>query len=329
MNGKNGAVSARQGAKLSSCWCGETAGTDSRHPAYVVCPACGTARLRDVAARGQGVVNGETGIYSADYWGRHQEEDLGLPSIEERAVNDLPERCMHWLSLLLHHVLPPACVLDIGCGHGGFVKLCKMAGFQSTGIEMAAEIVRFAQDAFGVEVRRGPLADLDLHFGAQHLGVCMFDVLEHLPDPLAQVQDLLQRGTGRVTLIVQTPEFTDSMSDSMFAVPEHINLFTRRAVSEMLGRAGFAHVEFAESCFQDDVTAVASNMPIRQNTEAAVAEALLATGDGRVLNATRTLAARLGQVKARNHLIEDGDGLGISWSFRQLLRGLRRRLFPH
>ncbi|MBT7161869.1 MAG: hypothetical protein HN904_03770, partial [Victivallales bacterium] len=98
---------------------------------------------------------------------------------------------------------------------------------------------------------------------------------------------------------------------------------------EMLGRAGFAHVEFAESCFQDDVTAVASNMPIRQNTEAAVAEALLATGDGRVLNATRTLAARLGQVKARNHLIEDGDGLGISWSFRQLLRGLRRRLFPH
>jgi len=200
-----------------------------------------------------------------------------------------------------------------------------MAGFPCTGIEMAAEIVRLSQDMFDIDVRKGPLEELSIHLGAQPLAICMFDVLEHLPDPSSLLRDLLQRSTGSITLIVQTPEFTDSMSDTMFVVPEHINLFTRGALCDMLRQAGFLHMEFAESLFPSDMTVVASNAPISENTEAAIVEALLHTSDGRVLNAMRGLAERLGEARAKNRLLE-GDGMGIRWTSRQLVRSLLRRL---
>ena len=325
MSEKDGALSASQGANLSSCWCGETDCESTCHPVYVSCKACGTARIRDANAWSGDLVNGEEGLYSQEYWGAHQVDDFGYPPIEERAVSDLSGRCMQWLSVLLRHVLPPAHFVEIGCAHGGFVKLCKMAGFDALGVEMAADIVGLAQRTFGVDVRKGPFDELECQFGGETVVYCMFDVIEHVPFPLETLRDLLNRSSGRVVLILQTPEFRKPVHASVFKVPEHLHLFTRDSLSSALRRVGFSAIQFEESCFSYDMTVVASNVPLVENPEAAVVEALLRTGDGRVLNAMRGLAGRLGEAREKNRLL-DGDGMGIRWASRQLVRSVLRRL---
>ena len=72
----------------------------------------------------------------------------------------------HWLRTLMQFVLPPARVLEVGCGHGGFVAMMRQAGYDAMGLELSPSIVKFARDTFDIPVIRdhslgGQLQTLD------------------------------------------------------------------------------------------------------------------------------------------------------------------------
>src|SRR6266540_2883100 len=117
------------------CWCGEHqlfAYSDE----YNVCKVCGTLVTRaDVRAADLAVTRDQDELYSKDYWLRRQSAKHGLPNLEQRTRTDLPERCVHWLKLLLARRLPPARTLEIGCAHGGYVALMRWAGYDASGTE--------------------------------------------------------------------------------------------------------------------------------------------------------------------------------------------------
>lgn len=289
--------------RARSCWCGAT-DFEPFGPDYSRCRSCQTLvsqkGLQDVALN---VVDDETDFYGKQYWLAHQDVDLGFPDITRRARADLSERNLHWLKTLLAYRLPPARLLELGCAHGSFVALAGEAGFRSSGVEMSPWVVEFGRRTFGIDVVVGPLERLE---PAPHgLDViAMMDVLEHLPDPQATIGRCVEALRPDGLLLIQTPEFRDDMQfddlqsrrspflDQLKA-DEHLHLFSRQSVTELLARAGVTQLAFEPAIFAHyDMFLVASRAPLAPSPPEAITESLQATVHGRMVQALLDLRER-------------------------------------
>jgi len=132
--------------------------------------------------------------------------------------------------------------LDVGSGYGFFRKALADAGFAHEGVEISAHARRVARETYGFETL-ADLADLPVQ-PSFHL-VTLWDVLEHVPDPidlLARCRQLLLPG-GVVAL--KTPNL-DCPEADVFGPHyhslkrEHLVYFTPRSLRECAGRAGLS-----------------------------------------------------------------------------------------
>jgi len=246
------------------CWCGETDGPSIGHD-YRRCARCGTAVVSTLPAGLDAEPRHDDGLYGKRYWLEHQREH-GLPDIRERAQTDLSERCVFWLERVLEAVRPPGRVLEIGCGHGGFVSMLRELGFDAMGIDLSPWVVDYARQTFGVTVRQGTLETLDLEPG--FACVAAFDVLEHLADPLETVRRGARLLAPDGVILLQTPCYRGEGPDwAMFQPDEHIYLFSEAAVRELLGRAGFKDIQVRPSLFPYDMWIAAGKLPHHSLTD--------------------------------------------------------------
>ncbi len=73
-------------------------------------------------------------------------------------------------------------ILDVGSGHGFFLKLCSEKGWQVWGAEVDPELVRFSMEELGIGVLNGRFEELE--FSDNFFDVVTFiNVLEYLQDP--------------------------------------------------------------------------------------------------------------------------------------------------
>ena len=240
----------------SRCWCGGELGEDIG-PHYRRCKECGGATVSVWPAhRHFDVSDDDRDFYGRNYWTTYQAARK-FPDIAERARADLSERCLFWIERLLEVTGPPGRALEIGCGHGGFVRLLQELGFEATGTELSPWVIEFAREVFGVRVLRGPLATLDLPSGFKC--VAAFDVIEHLDDPVDLVRrcaDLLEPDG---VLLLQTPCYRGEGPDwAMFQEEEHVHLFTEDSIRALLRRAGFEDTLVRPGLFPYDMWVAAS-----------------------------------------------------------------------
>src|ERR1043166_4177667 len=93
------------------CWCGN-ADLLPFGAGYGKCGRCGTLVSLAPASADQFIVrDDDKDFYGKGYWLERQAK-RGSPPIDVRARNDLTDRNLHWLELLLKYRLPPATVLD-------------------------------------------------------------------------------------------------------------------------------------------------------------------------------------------------------------------------
>jgi 2-polyprenyl-3-methyl-5-hydroxy-6-metoxy-1,4-benzoquinol methylase len=280
-----------------ACWCGEKqlfAYSDEFH----VCKVCGTlVTAADVKPADLAVTQDAGELYSKDYWLKRQSERYGLPSLDQRARLDLPERCVHWLNLLLKHRAPPAKVLEIGCAHGGYVALMRWAGYEASGTEMSPWIVQFARETFNVPVQAGRIEELN--FLPESLDVIVLnDVVEHLPDPAATLGHCAQLLKPDGFFIIQTPEYKEHLSHADLVATkdiflthmdgkneEHLYLFSRRSTQQLWSRLGFSVVGFENPIFPYDLFYTASRNALIVNSPETISAALVAHPTGRLVQA--------------------------------------------
>ncbi len=264
------------------CWCGALESAPTRHPAYRECLSCGTARTVG-APVDLGLSARDSGLYGRSYWYEHMAA-LGYPTLPDRARADLPERCQYWLRDFLRFRLPPGRVVELGCAHGAFLKLLEMCGFSVRGFEMSPAVVAFARAAFGVDVCLGPLNEDCAKAGAAE-AVCLFDVLEHVPDPVATLRLLRRMLTVGGILVVQTPSFESAVPVDWphFKPDEHLFLFSRASLSGLLREASFSHVTWRPALFPGDQFVFASTQPLLEHARSERDHALLATPNGRLV----------------------------------------------
>ena len=284
-----------------TCWCGNGDLVDFDAD-YLRCARCETLVLRvmpggDVTAVGPD----EAGLYGKEYWFNHQENDVGFPNIIHRSRADLPERCVHWLRAVLKYKLPPAKTLELGAAHGGFVATLRLAGFDSTGLELSPWIADYARHTFDVPMLQGPVERQPLAPGSLDL-VAMMDVIEHLPDPIGTLGACAKLLKPDGVLLVQTPEYPQGASLAQLRASgatfvqhlrpqEHLHLFSRRSAAELMGRVGLGHVTFEPAMFaQYDQFFAASRAAPAANGEGQIRPALMATPNGRLAGALLDLA---------------------------------------
>lgn len=92
-------------------------------------------------------------------------------------------------------------ILDFGCGEGGFVHLCREAGFEASGIELNSEAVKRAT-SLGIQgICCKPLSELSPE---TYNLIAAIHVLEHLDDlrPIVGAFCRLLRPAGKVIIMV-------------------------------------------------------------------------------------------------------------------------------
>jgi len=117
----------------------------------------------------------------------------------------LARRGFRW-SVILADIMrvapPPATLLDVGTGKGGFVRLARDRGYDAEGVTMSDKEVAFARRHLGIPLRLGTLDAVDT---GEYDVVCANNVIEHVPDPGRFLGQMAARTRPGGLVAVTTP----------------------------------------------------------------------------------------------------------------------------
>jgi len=154
-----------------------------------------------------------------------------------------------YLKCLRQYGVSTGALLEVGCGDGYQLAEAEKAGFAVTGIEYS----RFAAENAQKRLQRGKvlvgeIESVDLP--EESFDVCIIaDVIEHVRDPRAFLQNLWARLKPGGCLLVATPTM-DSWSARLMGSrwmefkAEHLLYFTRKSLESLLWQTGFGNVHF-------------------------------------------------------------------------------------
>jgi 2-polyprenyl-3-methyl-5-hydroxy-6-metoxy-1,4-benzoquinol methylase len=138
----------------------------------------------------------------------------------------------------IEQLILPGRILDIGSAWGFFLAEARERGWKTWGVELSLEASEYARNRFCLDVFTGKLAEARLpknHFHA----VTLWHVLEHIPDPLAELTEIRKiiRNDGLLVISVPTPWSASEYSSD--PIPLHLFYFDKATLATLARKAGF------------------------------------------------------------------------------------------
>lgn len=206
---------------------------------YVRCPACDLVFLDPRPTR-----DTLEAYFQEDYDGDYGE----IEALDDR--QPVFQSVFHHLSL---YRSSPGTLLDIGCGDGGFLVLCRDAGWSCSGVELSKQAaMRAAQK--GVTVLSPNM--LERSEWAQHFDVVtMINVLETVADPVIMLRQAtaLLAPDGLVIVRATNSAFHLSMRaparwiGSQYDQAFHWYLYSAKALTVLMEGAGLTVISLRNS----------------------------------------------------------------------------------
>ncbi len=144
--------------------------------------------------------------------------------------------------------VPPGRLLDIGCSSGHLLRAAKARGYSSCGVLANTRAVELIGKKYNFDVRRGPLS-ASTFSGEQFDLITMIDVLEHLSDPVTEMNSaarILQPG-GIILAVVPNAGCAEAAKDVWnwrhFKPRAHTCLFDSRTLRELGLRSGLELID--------------------------------------------------------------------------------------
>tara|TARA_B100001057_G_scaffold208613_3_gene209305 strand:- start:110 stop:991 length:882 start_codon:yes stop_codon:yes gene_type:complete len=148
-------------------------------------------------------------------------------------------------------------ILDIGCGWAQALLFFKNKGLDCYGFDPAIEAVEYGCKK-GLNIKHAGLDGMNVFDGKKFDMVTMFNVLEHLADPVKSIEQIKEILKPDGILAIDVPnEFNDfqitgrdvhGLNDWWIAPPNHLNYFSKDSLVNFLQSLGFS-VKISESSF--------------------------------------------------------------------------------
>jgi SAM-dependent methyltransferase len=191
---------------------------------FVRCCSCGHLQLASMPDVRSLYEEAESGDYEAEEEGQRATARATLEAIERRA----PARGR---------------LLDYGCWLGFLASEAAARGWSVVGVEPSRWAAERAH-ARGVEVVDEPTGPFD--------AIALGDVIEHLPDPAAELDRLATLLAPGGVVWIATPDAGSRVARVLgrrwwSVIPTHLHLFTRRSLTRLLERHGFEVLDMRTS----------------------------------------------------------------------------------
>ena len=140
---------------------------------------------------------------------------------------------------------PPGKLVDVGAYSGVFVEIAAQHGWEACGVEPSRWAVEQAH-ARGLHMIEGTLETSGVADASVDV-VTMWDVIEHVSDPLGEMQQAHRLLKAGGLLVVHTMDIDSLFARAMggrwpWLMEMHIYYFSRRTLKAMLEEAGFTVV---------------------------------------------------------------------------------------
>jgi len=133
-------------------------------------------------------------------------------------------------------------ILDIGCGEGELLIKATLLGHDITGLDRSAKELTIAHETAklsGVEIKTNGGDIENMEYGAETFDVViMGEIIEHVFDPVADIEKVLEIVKPGGKLIITTPSgfaHYDSDHKNFFFTLEEATLLSKLWIFEMLG----------------------------------------------------------------------------------------------
>jgi SAM-dependent methyltransferase len=142
----------------------------------------------------------------------------------------------------IEQVVRPGRLVDIGCWTGSLLEAARQRGWDVVGIEPSAWASGRARER-GLDVTTAGLDDRVLPSGSFR-AVAICDVLEHLEDPGAALDEIHRLLEPRGALYLTVPDAGSVLARAMgrrwwSVLPMHLQYFTRASMRRLLNAHGF------------------------------------------------------------------------------------------
>lgn len=133
-------------------------------------------------------------------------------------------------------------VLDLGCGFGYYLKFLKTKKINSKGIEPAKNIADFCRKELKINVHSNKIDDEK--DGSYDL-ITLFDVIEHLKDPIKYFKKINQKLKKNGYCVIYTPNIRSLSyslmgSDQNTMLPfEHVCFFDKKSIKYLAQKSKF------------------------------------------------------------------------------------------
>jgi spore maturation protein CgeB len=204
------------------------------------CGSCGTLFLFPLPKTSE-----TKSVYSKEYFAGAK-EGFGYVDYDadKDAMRSVFERYLRDFERILGK---PGRLLDIGAATGYFMKVAEGRGWKSHGVEISSYAAELGRSR-GLDIETGTIHDTN--FGKESFDlVTMWDVVEHVPDPILDIYkacSLLRQGG---LLAINTPDSGSRFAKfrgsrwHLLVPPEHIFYFNRDGLITILGKSGFEILE--------------------------------------------------------------------------------------
>ncbi|MEO5770015.1 MAG: class I SAM-dependent methyltransferase [Polyangia bacterium] len=206
------------------------------------CAGCGLVSVRNFPEPEQ-----LRAIYSADYFKNSASSVMGYDDYEQdrQCIARTAARRL----VDIEKKMGPGRLLDVGCALGFFIEEAQRRGWTVEGIDISAHAARYAADKVGVPARVGLLRDAQFEKGSFD-AITMWDVIEHVADPVAELalcRELLRPGG---LLVLSTPDVGSLVAKvtgprwmGFKLAEEHLYYFSRQTMARSLEKAGFEIID--------------------------------------------------------------------------------------
>ncbi len=143
----------------------------------------------------------------------------------------------------------PGRLLDFGCAAGYFLEIARAYGWQVAGVELAQDMAQEASRRLDLPI----VSSLDQLTTDCFDAITLWDVIEHLPAPVTQLERLYARLHPGGLLMLSTPNaghwqaIREVDTWIHYRPPSHLALFTSDSLMHALRRAGFEHIAISRT----------------------------------------------------------------------------------